>query len=189
MSGAGHGVVAAKGGIAMRRIGLIVALGALLGMLGGMTASPALARGPKWEFVPADPYTIPGDTHCGFDVGVSFPVNKDYARLLKAPDGVVVAILTTGAVTASLTNLGTGKTITENISGPVKVTVSTDGSAVVAFKGHTLVTLEPAQAKQFGLPILGVTAGALTASYDPNGNLVSAPLQGNVLVDLCAALS
>jgi len=173
----------------MRRIGLIVALGALLGMLGGMvTASPALARGPQWELLPADPFTIPGDTHCGFDVGVSFPVNKAYAKLLKAPDGVV-AILATGAVTASLPNLGTGKTLTENISGPVQLTVFPDGSAVVAFKGLTLVTLEPAQAKQFGLPILGVTAGPLTASYDPDGNLLSASLQGTVLVDLCAALS
>jgi hypothetical protein len=60
---------------------------------------------------------------------------------------------------------------------------------VVAFKGLTLVTLEPAQAEQSGLPILGVTAGPLTASYDPDGNLVSASLHGHVLVDLCAALS
>ena len=36
----------------MRRLGVIVALGALLGMLGGVvTGSPALAgRGPKWVF-------------------------------------------------------------------------------------------------------------------------------------------
>jgi len=37
-------VVAVEGGIAIRRIGVIVALGALLSMLGGaVTASPALA--------------------------------------------------------------------------------------------------------------------------------------------------
>ena len=37
----------------MKRIGVIVALGALLGMVGGLaTAGPALAgRGPKWELV------------------------------------------------------------------------------------------------------------------------------------------
>jgi len=34
--------------IAMRRLGVIVALGALVGMLGGaVTAAPALARGPQ----------------------------------------------------------------------------------------------------------------------------------------------
>jgi hypothetical protein len=174
----------------MRRIGVIVALGALLGMLAGVvTASPALAaRGPKWEIVPADPFTLPGDTFCGFDVGVSLPVSKEYSKLLKTPDGVV-ATLTTGALTASLTNLGTGKTITENISGPLKATVLADGSAVVAFKGLTLFALEPAQAKQFGLPIVSVTAGALTASFDPDGNPVSVSLQGHVQVDICAALS
>jgi hypothetical protein len=183
------GVVAAKGGIAMRRIGVIVALGALLGMFGGVvTASPALAaRGPKWEIVPADPFTLPA-RFCGFDIGVSFPVNKEYSKLLKTPDGVV-ATLTTGALTASFTNLGTGKTITENISGPLKTTVSPDGSAVVAFKGLTAFVLEPAQAKQFGLPIVSVTAGALTASFDPDGNPVSVSLQGHVQVDICAALS
>jgi len=40
----------------MRRVGVIVALGALLGMLRGVvTASPALARGPKWQFLPTQP--------------------------------------------------------------------------------------------------------------------------------------
>ncbi len=35
----------------MRRLGVIVALGTMLGMFGGVvTASPAVAgRGPKWE--------------------------------------------------------------------------------------------------------------------------------------------
>ena len=51
----GEGVRWPRGGgreteaIAVRRVGVIVALGALLGMFGGVTASPALAaRGPKW---------------------------------------------------------------------------------------------------------------------------------------------
>ena len=63
------GVVAAKGGIAMRRIGLIVALGTLLGMLGGVaTGSPALAdgRGDGWQVVPAGHLDLPG--YCTFTV-------------------------------------------------------------------------------------------------------------------------
>jgi hypothetical protein len=184
------GVVATKGGIAMRRIGAIVALGALLGMVGGLaTASPALAgRGPKWEIVKIDPFTLPAE-FCGFEVGVNVPVNREYSKELKTPDGVVMATLTTGSLRVSLTNLETGKTITENISGPLKTTVSPDGSAVVAFKGLTAFFLEPAQAQQFGLPIASVTAGALTVSVDPDGIFTSARLQGHVLVDICAALS
>jgi hypothetical protein len=45
----------------MRRRGVIAALGLLLGLLGGVvTASPALAggRGPGWQFVPAEPFTL-----------------------------------------------------------------------------------------------------------------------------------
>jgi hypothetical protein len=174
----------------MRRIGVIVALGALLGMFGGVvTASPALAgRGPKWEIVQNQPFTLPGDMFCGFDVNVSFPVSNEYSKLLKTPDGSV-ATLTTGSLTASFTNPGTGKTITENISGPYKITVSPDGSAVFAFKGRTAFALTPAQAKQFGLPIFFVTDGALTASLDSDGNPVSVSLQGQLVVDICAALS
>jgi hypothetical protein len=44
--------------IAMRRLGVIVALGALLSMVAGVvTASPALARDPKWQFVPGQPFS------------------------------------------------------------------------------------------------------------------------------------
>src|SRR5262245_38103763 len=55
----GHSAVARRGVIAMRRFGLIVALGALLGMLGGAaTAAPALAvggRGGGWVFQAVGP--------------------------------------------------------------------------------------------------------------------------------------
>jgi hypothetical protein len=175
----------------MRRIGLIVALGALLSMLGGVaTATPALAggRGDGWQVVPAEPFTLPGDMFCGFDVGVDFPVNREYTKLLRTSDGSVIT-LTTGSLTASFTNLDTGKTITENISGPSKVTVADDGSAVVAFKGLTGLIIMPDQAQQFGLPIVSVIAGGLTVSVDPNGTFTSVSLQGHVLVDVCAALS
>ena len=179
----------------MRRIGVIVALGALLGMFGGVvTASPALAdRGPKWEIVPTPPdFTLPlildsgeltGD--CGFPVAVTVPVNREYSKLLKTPDGVV-ATLTTGSLTASLT--AHGKTITENISGPLKTTVFQDGSAVVAFKGLTLLFITRDQAQQSGLPAVSVIAGGLTVSVDPEG-FTSVSLRGHVLVDVCAALS
>src|SRR5215471_18627328 len=104
--------------IAMRRLGVIVALGAVLGMFGGaLTAAPALAgRGPKWQFQPAAPFTLPAD-FCGFQIGVSFPVNREYGKVLKSSGGSVTTLIT-GSLTASYTNLQTGKAITENISGP-----------------------------------------------------------------------
>src|SRR5262249_37865169 len=66
-------------GMAMRRLGVIVALGALLGMFAGvLTASPALAgRGHKWQTGPAAPFTLHG-SFGGFKVRVTTVVNKEY---------------------------------------------------------------------------------------------------------------
>jgi hypothetical protein len=107
----------------MRRLGVIVALGTLLGMLGGVVAaSPALARGPKWQFLPGDPFTLDA-SFCGFEVRVAAPVNKEYGKILKASDGSSV-MLVTGSLRESFTNLSTGKTITANASGQAKITTS-----------------------------------------------------------------
>ena len=62
----------------MRRLRVIVALGALLSLLGGVvTASPALAgRGPKWTIGPALPFTLPA-SYCGFQLRVTTVVNEE----------------------------------------------------------------------------------------------------------------
>jgi hypothetical protein len=177
-----------SGVIAMRRLGVIVALGALLGVLGGVvTASPALARGPKWQFMPVQPFTLPS-LFCGFEVQVTPVVDKEFSKILKVSDGPMT-FLVTGAATASFTNLQTGKTITENVSGPAKITVQPDGSLTALAKGHSVKFLVPADAARFGLPTVSVLAGALTESVAPDGTYTSLSLQGHVLVDVCAALS
>jgi hypothetical protein len=176
--------------IAMRRLGVIMALGALLGMFGGVvTASPALARGPQWQFnaPPPGPVILPAD-FCGFQIGVSFPVDKEYFKVLKAADGSMT-LLITGSLTVTNTNLSTGKTITANISGPGTATFFPDGSVTTDELGRAVYALEPADAQRFGVPPIGLTAGPLTTSVDVDGNLTSFSLQGHVLVDVCAALS
>jgi hypothetical protein len=173
----------------MRRLGVIVALGAMLGMFGGLlTTSPALAgRGHKWEFLPAQPFTLPA-SFCGFKVRVTPIADKEYAKLLKASDGSMTTLVT-GTLKVSFTNLSTGKAITENVSGPGKVINHPDGSVTVRSKGHTGVFLAPADAKRFGLPTVSVTAGARTESVAASGAITSLSLHGHVLVDVCAALS
>jgi streptogramin lyase len=175
--------------IAMRRAGVIVALGALLGLFAGaVTASPAFAgRGPKWQFNAGQPFTLPAD-FCGFQIGVSFPVDKEYFKVLKAADGSMTFLIT-GALRVTNTNLSTGKSITSNISGPGKITFFPDGSVTTEETGRAIYALEPADAQRFGVPPIGLTAGPLTTSVDANGNLTSFSLQGHVLVDVCAALS
>jgi len=173
----------------MRRLGVIVALGVMLGMLGGMlTASSALAgRGPKWQFLSAQPFTLPAE-FCGFKVRVAFPVHKQYIKVVKSSNGTVIT-LATGAARMSFTNRNTGKTITSNVSGPGKGTVYPDSSALFALKGHSAAIFPPDLAQRLGLPAVSVTAGALTARFDPDGNLTSLSLHGHVLLDVCAALS
>src|SRR5215470_11646581 len=110
----------------MRRLGVIVALGALLGMLGGVvTASPALAgRGPKWQIVVAKPFTLPTE-FCGFKMRVTPTVDNEFTKLLKAADGSMIT-LTTGARKITFTNLVTGKALTANLSAALRVTTHAD---------------------------------------------------------------
>jgi len=181
-------VAAEWGVIVMRRLGVIVALGALLGMLGGLlTASPALAgRGPKWEFQELKPFTLPA-LFCGFKIRVTLPAAKEYEKVLKASDGSMTTLVT-GSLKITFTNPGTGKAITENVSGPAKVIHHPDGSITLYGKGHNGIFLAPADQKRFGLPGVSVTAGARTESVGASG-ITSLSLKGHVLVDVCAALS
>jgi hypothetical protein len=177
--------------IAMRRLGVIVALGALLCVLGGVvTASPAFAgRGPKWQPPgSAPPFTLPA-SFCGFKLRVAFPVNHEFTKVLKTADGSTT-FLFTGAVTASYTNLQTGKTITVPENGPGKFFGHPDGSFTEVHTGRNgPFILTPAHAKQFGLPTVSVTAGRLAFSVNAAGSITSLSLHGHVLVDVCAALT
>jgi len=176
-------------GIAMRRLGVIVALGALLGLSAGVvTATPALAgRGHGWELVQAKPFTVPA-SFCGFKIRVTFPVNKEYTKLFKASDGSMITLVS-GSLRFTFTNLSTGKAVTENVSGPGKIITHTDGSATFASKGRNAEFFTPAQAKRFGLPMVSVTAGALTGTVTADGRETSVTLKGHILVDVCAALT
>jgi hypothetical protein len=172
----------------MRRFGVIVALGALLGMVGGLaTASPALAgRGPKWEIADFEPFTLPA-AFCGFKVRVTPVVNKVFVKVLKASDGSMT-FLFTGSFHDSYRNLRTGKAITENVPGQAKATEHPDGSLTFRGHGHNELFLSPADAKRFGLPTVSLVVGALTISFAASGDITSLSLHGRVLVDVCAAL-
>jgi len=175
----------------MRRLGVIAALCALLGMFAGVqTASPVLAgRGPKWQIGPLTPFTLPA-SFCGFKVRVTpGAINEEYTKILKTADGSMT-FLFTGAIKASFTNLQTGKAITENIPGPGKATIGADGSITEVHTGRNgPFILTPADAKRFGLPTVSVTAGALRFAVAANGVITSLSLHGHVLVNVCAALT
>jgi hypothetical protein len=175
----------------MRRLGVIVALGALLSMLGGtVTASPALAggRGDGWQLFPFEPGAVTG--FCPFGVFFDFPVSNAFQKVLKSPPGGSTILLLNGSLRISFTNVDTGKTITENASGSGKAIVHPDGSLSIRQTGHLgLITLQAADAERFGLPPLGVIGGVLHEEIAPDGTFTSVSMQGHLLVDICAALS
>jgi hypothetical protein len=169
---------------------VLVALGAVVSMTAGlMTADPARAgRGPKWQMGVAEPFTLPAD-YCGFPIEFSWPMLKEYSKVLKAADGSMI-VLTTGVDKIVATNVTTGKTLPpQNISGPAKVTTFPDGSVTFSSKGISGFILSPADAERFGMPTVGATAGAQTETIDADGDVTSFSLQGHVVVDTCAALS
>jgi hypothetical protein len=170
----------------MRRLtAALAALGTILAICAAaLTASPALARGPKWAPVAAQPFTLPA-LFCGFKIRITFPVNREYGKTLTAADGTT---LVTGSLTAAYTNLSTGKTITENLSGPGRI-IRQPGSLTMAVKGRSGLFLTPADAQRFGLPTVGVTAGAQTITLAlPSGGISSLTLHGHVLVNVCTTL-
>ena len=131
----------------------------------------------------------PDALFCGFQVLVTPRVNKEYTEILKAADGSMT-FLFTGAITASFTNLQTGKTITENMPGLGKATINSEVSLTEVHTGlNGPFFLTAADAKRFGLPTVSVTASALRFSVDANGAITSLTLHGRVAVDVCAALS
>jgi len=132
----------------MRRAGVIVALGTLLGILGAVaTASPAFARGPKWQFMPEAPtFTVPADS-CGFEIQGTNLVHNVFVKTLKAADGSTIKLFT-GVSKISLT--ANGKTITATTSGPVKEIDFPGGSTTFLEKGDVPTVLMPAQQALFG---------------------------------------
>jgi hypothetical protein len=173
----------------MRRLGLVLATGALLGMFAAaLSASPALAgRGHKWQYVAAKPMTLPA-VYCGFKVRLTFPRDKEYGKLLKTSNGSMISLFT-GSFRVTFTNPANGKSITENANSPLKQT-STPTSIILKNGGHVGLLLTPGDAKRFGLPGISVTAGQVTATIAlATGAITSLTLHGHVAVDVCTALS
>jgi len=177
--------------IAMRRLAVIVTLGALLGMFGGVaTAAPALGggRGDGWVFQDFGPgFTT---TNCGFPIVATQDVDQVFARTVTAPDGSMITQFT-GRAQITWTNPANGKSVTTNTSGPAKTMVSADGLTVtVVATGPEPLDLTAADAAVLGVPRVFVFTGRGTATLDPaTGSVISGSIVGHIQVNLCTALS
>jgi hypothetical protein len=156
----------------MRRVPLKTTVAVILAAFwAALWAAVAVADPPTITPSPATDYV---DTTCGFPVSVHFAVNDQTAKTFTSGTTII-----TGPLFAELST--NSKSITLNISGPAKATVS-DGSAFIV--GHG-VGFGPTVTPN-GL-VLMYTAGVVSISTSPT--LEGVLEHGTVLLNICTALA
>ena len=168
----------------MRRLILAAVLAALVAIV---PMTDATARGPKWQFADAPPFTLPSDV-CGFPVFVEAVRNREYSKATPSPDGSV-KIQITGFFSSRYTNLDTHASLTAKISGPITIVVAPDGSVDVTAHGRNGIIFFPEDAARFGFPGISIMSGRFTEHIAPDGAFTSAHLNGSIQTDVCAAIA
>jgi hypothetical protein len=149
------------------------------------TASLAFAGKPTITHITVDE-TLPPDQRCGFTVQAHFT-------------GFVVDISYTDAQGVfhdseafpqgrlTLTNIGTGKSITVNASGPLKITVNPDGSFMFVGGGSEPFDLAPVPSYPNSAPGWFLFDGRFVWFVDANG--VSTFAATGTTTNLCTELA
>jgi hypothetical protein len=170
----------------MRRFGVFAVLGLLVCSLGAVTAPSALANNdPHRVFLPAGPVDLPVG-YCSFPTHIDVVANKEYGKITTLPDGTTI-IKETGTFKTRATNVGSGKSVLLNASGPGTLTFYPDGSVTVHGTGHWLIFNLATDAAPFGLPGVMLTSGRLHEELDPSGTPTALSVTGRA-TDVCAAL-
>lgn len=174
----------------MRRLLWIVGV-ALLALIGALALPPASASAnsdPHRAFLDNQPFDLPTG-FCAFPVHVTFPTDREYAKVSVLPDGSTV-LKVTGSLFMTATNTDTGKAITFNASGPGTLTVAADGSSL-ALDGRGVSMLFALNLTSFGAPSnVIVAAGPNVATFDfATSTYTYMQDLPHVLLDVCAALS
>jgi hypothetical protein len=145
---------------------MLVAVAAAFAAPVAQAAQPIITPAPAADFVDT--------TSCAFPVSVHFTVNRETAKTFTSGTTII-----TGPLFAEYS--ANGKSVTLNISGPGKLTIS-DGS--VLFIGHgvgagPLVTSNGS--------VLAYAAGVVAISTSPT--LSGVLERGTVLLNICSALA
>ena len=97
------------------RMGL-ASIGAVLAL--GCSAGAAAATQPTRELLPPPDGLL--DTSCGYEILVTFPVQREYVKTFVDRTGNAVKMLITGHLVVTFMNTGTDESLTANISGPAQ---------------------------------------------------------------------
>ena len=116
---------------------------------------------------------------CGFPIHVGVVADKEYViHDTTLADGTEVVQIT-GKLFLSFTNVDTGKTIVENVSGPGTETFPPDGSFVFHGLGNGVFIFDQSSQASIGEPGLVFWSGKLVVTFPPTGPAQSFTLSGN----------
>jgi hypothetical protein len=164
---------------------LCIALVLVFGIASTAAADPP-TRTPNP--LPTDPFIFTdtlGNHPCGFQVLLTIKVNKEILTTFTRQSGVT-SIHTSGALKVRLTNTSTGKSVDQNISGPIHATANADGSLTQIGLGAALWVFDPGVAPD--LPRLVVISGRTESILGPGNAFTFISWQGHY-EDMCAALA
>jgi hypothetical protein len=116
-----------------------------------------LARGDGWSGLPSSSFT---SDNCGTTVADDVLVDKEFAKLVLAPDGSLVFHLVTGAFKVRLTNLDTGTSFVVNASGTGHdAVIYPNGNFLFESSGTSIIRISADQAAATGLPEIFTNSG------------------------------
>lgn len=132
-------------------------------------------------------FDLPAGVVCGFELAGTPVANNETTTIYPADANGDVREIITGTLKLQLTNVGTGKSIVVNISGPGTIVLHPDGSGSENLRGSGLIFFSPT-ATPAG-PATYLFTGNTNISFDPAGNLTLVSTTDNSPADICAALS
>jgi hypothetical protein len=155
---------------------VIVAI-AVLAVL--VPAGTAWARGGDWQKLDNQPV----DATCGSTtVHVTFPVDKEYYRIMTLPDGTQDQQITGRLITTFSTD--SGASVSHNTSGPADILTYPNGDVEVRQRG----TLgDPGFFLPSGHPDIFVGSGLLDVILHPDGSITYVATPHHI-IDVCAEL-
>ena len=153
-----------------------------------LVAAPYFSKGhggPTHEPSPGSFLDFPAGVVCSFELLGEPLANNGKATTFPAAANGDVEMLITGTYVERLSNASTGKSIVENLSGPLHFTFHTDGSATLVLTGRTQLFFGSADIPAGPRAYINSGRAEVTLSPDGTETLVS---QSGEQTDICAAL-
>ena len=155
------------------------AVGGALALTLSLGSSAALAGGPDRVFLPAPDFIelAAGDV-CSFPVRIDFLENREYGMTFTSASGAQY-MLVDGYLVTRETNLATGRSVVDNVSGPGRFDFNADGTTKITFYGNGLI---------WWAGHLIRSSGRQTELLDANGQLLWISEHGHI-DNLCDSLA